>query len=87
MPFEVGTGVIHPSFGTGTVVEFGEDKTKVLFDKESAPKLILNGYLQPSSHQVKPLAEKKTKRPEVKITPTGKFQDYLAQTGCYISLL
>ncbi len=53
MAFKVGTGVISPAFGTGTVMESNDDKTKVRFDKDDAEKTLLNQYLQPSQHELK----------------------------------
>src|SRR6266567_8146576 len=53
MAFKVGTGVISPAFGTGTVMESNDDKTKVRFDKDDAEKTLLNQYLRPSQHELK----------------------------------
>ncbi len=53
MAFKVGTGVISPAFGTGTVMESNDGKTKVRFDKDDAEKTLLNQYLQPSQHELK----------------------------------
>lgn len=53
MAYKVGTGVISSAFGTGTVMESNDDRTKVRFDKDGAEKTLLNQYLQPSQHEVK----------------------------------
>jgi hypothetical protein len=53
MAYKVGTGVISPTFGTGTVVESNDDKTKVRFDKDDAEKTLLTRYLRPSQHELK----------------------------------
>jgi hypothetical protein len=53
MAFKVGTGVISTAFGTGTVMESNDEKTKVRFDKDDAEKTLLNKYLQPSEHELK----------------------------------
>src|SRR3989442_7220239 len=71
MAFKVGTGVISPAFGTGTVMESNDDKTKVRFDKDDAEKTLLNQYLQPSQHELKIMV----KRMEtIKLTLDDLFQ-------------
>src|ERR1700682_2111191 len=71
MAYKVGTGVISPAFGTGTVMESNDDKTKVRFDKDDAEKTLLNQYLQPSQHELKIMV----KRMEtIKLTLDDLFQ-------------
>jgi hypothetical protein len=53
MAFKIGTGVFSPAFGTGTVIESNDEKTKVRFDKDDAEKTLLNKYLQHSEHELK----------------------------------
>jgi hypothetical protein len=67
MAYKVGTGVISPAFGTGTVMESNGDKTKVRFDKDDAEKTLLNEYLQPSQHKLKVM---------VKLMETIKLTDH-----------
>ena len=53
MAFKVGTCVVSMAFGTGTVMESNDDKTRVRFDRDDREKTLLNQYLQPSPRKSK----------------------------------
>ena len=82
MAFQVGQAVAHPTLGTGTVKAVADGKSTVLFDN-GQEKMMQDSYLQPSSHEPKPLPSIKPTKKN-KVVPSGQFTNYLAETGCYI---
>jgi hypothetical protein len=85
--YEPNAGVVNQALGTGTVVEQQGDIVTVKFDKNGEIKKIKEDFLQPSNHQVIPLPEKKKgpgKKPSNDILPSGEFEQYLLEHGCFI---
>lgn len=87
MSYNPGDGVVNQAYGTGTVVSQEGDNVNVKFDKGGETKKIKENFLQPSQHQVIPLPEPKKgpgKKPSNNILPSGEFEQYLLENGCFI---
>src|SRR5258705_11543376 len=88
MAYKVGTGVISPAFGTGTVMESNDDKTKVRFDKDDAEKTLLTQYLRPSEHELKIVVKPME---TIELTLDDLFQlerlPLKRRAGCWISFI